>query len=332
MQICFNMAKAWQEFVVKGMIKNTFLDESGRQIEGGVRMGKHGLEVYIKNVNTGSETTEPMRLRRLANNMEVLFNPVGKLKPHSIPSGSGKQKDISPTATDCKLECQNPDSALSILNRPPLLQASFSKQQWRAYPNVAPWEPRGIIIWVSCLIEGNNTSIPHSLQILTQETTEDFLDISNAAKGMTTFFNSLHGGASANHLHFQSVYYDHPLAVEIAGTMRMGKYQFLANYPTGGLYFPLNVSVEELWEPIKKIQDAGCPFNLIALPSGFFIFVRNIENETLSEFPGRTFGAINLAGLFITSNLAEYEKVNEESLNIGYKKLSLANEEILKFL
>jgi hypothetical protein len=309
-------------------MKNTFHDAAGRRIEAGVRLGDHGPESYAIAVDTGESVCEVAQLSRLESGMEILYNPVGRLKPHTRPAKAGPQPDIPADAVSCPLACQDPGNPLSILRRAALVEMPCPSRHWRAYPNVAPWEARGILIWLPCPADAAASSLPHLPQVLGCPELEDFMAIARSASGIATFFNSLHGGASANHLHFQSVYRDHPMAAESAQTVSNGRYTFLANYPASGLVFPLDVPPATLWQPIRMIQEAGYPFNLIALSSALFLFVRDPRNEILDEFPGRAFGAINLAGLFITSNAEECKRISDRTIASAFGRLTVGGEEL----
>ncbi len=323
MRLSIDLTEAWRRLVAKGAMKNTFVDASGRRIEAGVRIGEHGPESYAISVETGDSVCAAAELLRLASGMEILYNHVARLKPHTPPSAPGKQSDITAESAACPLACQAPENPLSILRRSVLAEIPCPNRHWRAYPNVAPWEARGIMIWLPCPDDGTARTLPHVPQVLTDADLEDFLAIARSAGGMATFFNSLHGGASANHLHFQGVYCDRELAAESAERTTLGPYTLLANYPASGLVFPLEVTAAKLWETVARIQAAGYPFNLIALSTAVFLFVRNPQHEILEEFPGRAFGAINLAGLFITSDPEEREYVNDETIASAYAKLTI---------
>ena len=332
MRLSIDLTGAWHRLVAGGALKNRFTDASGRGIEAGVRMGPSGPESYAIWLDTGAPACEDPGLVRLPSGMEILYNPVARLKPHKPPSAPGRQSDIPAESQACPLACQAPENPLSILRRSSLAEIPCPHRHWRAYPNVAPWEPRGIVIWVPCPDDGTVRTLPHVPQILTYRDLEDFLSIARSTAGMATFFNSLHGGASANHLHFQGVFCDRKLAAESADRTASGPYTLLAQYPASGLVFPLDTAPASLWEPLERIQAAGYPFNLIALSTAVFLFVRNPQNEVLREFPGRAFGAINLVGLFITSDAAERRHVSQETIASAYAQLTIGGEALLGLL
>jgi hypothetical protein len=332
MRLSIDLTQAWHRLVAAGAMRNTFVDAAGRKIEAGVRLGSGGPESYAIAVDTGLNACEAAELLRLDSGMEILYNPVGKLKPHTPPSKSGRQPDIPFDAATCPLACQNPDNPLSILRRPALAEIPCDNRHWRAYPNVAPWEARGILIWLPCPADGTLRTLPHLPQVRDQAGLEDFLAIARASSGIATFFNSLHGGASANHLHFQAVYCERRLAVESAHQESIDGWELLENYPAAGLAFALDSPSARVWEAIAKVQAAGYPFNLIALSTGVFLFVREPRNEILDEFPGRAFGAINFAGLFITSDPEERKHVNDQTIAAAYAKLTLDRTTLMEAL
>ena len=332
MRLTVDLTAAWHALVAQGTIRNTFTDAAGRKIEAGVRLGPAGPESYAIDAHSGVSVCEPAALVRLASGMEVLYNPVGGLKPHTRPSQPGRQAEMDPAPSACPFRCQQPHDPLSILLRPSLLELACPHLRWRAFPNVAPWEPRGLLVWLPCAAETAAASLPHLPQCLAYPHLEDFLALARAGEGLATFFNSLHGGASAHHLHLQSVDCARRLAVESAARVTKGGYTFLANYPATGLVFPLDISAAALWQPIARAQAAGYPFNLIALSTGIYLFVRDPQREILEEFPGRAFGAINFAGVFITSDPEERQRVTDAAIAAAYSRLTLSDELLEKLL
>ena len=327
-----DLTEAWHRLIAGGIMKNTFEDASGRRIEAGIRLGLNGPESYAVAAGTGLPVCESAEWTRLGSGMEILFNPVAGLKPHTTPSKPGPQPDIPADAAACPFGCQKPEHPLSIVNRPPLVEIPCPNHRWRAFPNVAPWEARGLLVWLPCPADGSAGILPHITQHLGYPDLEDFLTIARSSDGLATFFNSLHGGASANHLHFQGVYCDRRLAVESAPTIVDGRRTLLSCYPASGLVYPRDVPAAVLWEAVGRIQEAGYPFNLIALATGVFLFVRNPQHEILEAFPGRAFGAINLAGLFITSNAEERNRVTDETIASAYARLTVGGGLLLDLL
>ena len=332
MRLSIDLTEAWERLIARGAMRNTFEDASGRKIEAGVRLGRNGPESYAVAADTGADVCEPAERMRLASGMEVLYNPMARLKPHTPPAKAGRQADIAAESGACPLACQDPDHPLSLLRRPALVQISCPHQPWRAYPNVAPWEARGLMIWVPCPPDAASRALPHVPQVLRYPDLEDFLAIVQAGAGMATFFNSLHGGASANHLHFQGVACDGRMAVEEADRVPEGRYTILAGYPASGVVFPLKAAAADLWGPIERFQEAGYPFNLIALARGIYLFARDPRHEVLEEFPGRAFGAINLAGLFITSDPEERKNVSDQTIAAAYTRLTLETKQLVALL
>lgn len=315
-----------------GKITNVFTGKNG-VVEAGLRLVEGKIKQFATDIKTGEDLNiaQPYFGPLGEKGMEVLYNPLSDLKPRALPMALGRQPVIPENAEDCRLLCVDAGNPQSIVKRPVMLESKFSNFTWRLVPNLMPWDIRGLMMWVRSETIDGQIKIPHDPQALTKERLEDFLGIVKKSTGVATFYNSLHGGASANHFHFQAVYCQKPMAVEFAGVESLGKYGILKNYPCKALVFPLNISSGEIWGVIEKVQALNYPFNLIALKRGIYLFVRKPEAEVISEFPDRAFGAINFAGLFITASKEELESVTEEIVSKAYKKMTV-EESVLKDL
>jgi hypothetical protein len=317
-----DIVTAWNQHTAEGLMKNIFISPTGN-LEAGLRLSDNGPEQYVIECDSGKNISEPPQFTRFKNGFEMIFNPFGALKPGAPSMSLGRQDDLPTGAIACVMACQDQKNPLSILKRPSLLQATLPQSTWLAFPNVTPWESRGLILWIPGASNKMIITLPHQPQILTRRAVEDFLEISSSSTQFTTFFNALHGGASANHLHFQSAYSDHAMAVELATRIPRGKYMVTEGYCAPALVFPKNVAADTLWKPIEKIQAAGHPLNLIALTSGVYLFIRDHDHEIVAEFPGRGLGTINLAGLMITSDKNDFTRVTEETIASAFTKTTI---------
>ncbi|MBI2448543.1 hypothetical protein HYV44_03250 [Candidatus Microgenomates bacterium] len=322
MKIDFDITEEWNRYVAKGLIKNVFESHNGK-IEAGLRLGPNGPEQYVVDLATGRDISEPPICKHCDNGIDFLYDHFGGLKPHTPSKSPGKQDDLLEDADSCIFACQNQNVPHSVLRRTPLLQVELPGSKWFAFPNLTPWESRGLLLWVPVVPDGVTTTFPHRPQGLTRASIEDFLEISQSRKDLVTFFNSLHGGASVNHLHFQSVYSDHKMAVELAALVKWEKYTLVDGYFAPALFFALDSDIEKIWEPIEKIQQAGIPYDLIALSSGTYLFIRNINHEIVEEFPGRGLGGINFAGLIITADKKDFTRVTEQVIRSAFAKATI---------
>src|SRR6266404_6217668 len=59
MTITSDLSEAWMRLVAKGTIAQTFVDNGGRMIENGVRMGADGPEFYGKDVQAQTDINTP---------------------------------------------------------------------------------------------------------------------------------------------------------------------------------------------------------------------------------------------------------------------------------
>lgn len=327
-----DLIAAWNRLVERGLVKNIFEDKTGRRIEAGVRLSSRGPEEYAIDLATGKDILEPTQVKLLSSGFELHFTPIGKLKPYTPPAGLGRQADLPADPSLCRLACQDPKNPLSIARRDLVLQIALPNFEWRAFPNVAPWEPRGHIIWIPAQTKNGVTTLPHYPQILTRDFIEDFLMIVEASSNLLTFFTSLHAGASANHIHFQSVYYDHQLPVESAERKKMGRYAILEEYPANGLAFPRDVAVEDYWRVIDKVQKAGYPFNFVALATGIYFFIRHPEHEIVEEFPGRPLGAMEFTGHINTGEIIDLSRVTDAVVAAAFAKITLDSNTLYELL
>ncbi|MEO0948717.1 MAG: hypothetical protein AAFY11_11355 [Cyanobacteria bacterium J06641_5] len=148
---------------------------------------------------------------------------------------------------------------------------------------------------------------------MTREFLADFLQLGIISPDMLFFFNSLHAGASVNHIHFQSVARTQMLPLEraIAASecICYGPASLLKDYPARTAIFPRDIGIEELFPYIDRLQrsEPPTPFNLLSLGDWVGVLPRNLDNEILAEMSGGAMSAMEMAGKFITSNSANYD-------------------------
>jgi hypothetical protein len=145
-----------------------------------------------------------------------------------------------------------------------------------------------------------------------------------------TLFNSLHAGASVNHVHFHSVYRRKPFPIENAGVRKVGDYYVLDGYPASGLVFERNRPVDELWPCIARLQERNFPYNLIAGEERIHLIARDPEHEMVEEFPGGVMASMELSGKLITTDEQFYVNVGQQLINSALAKTTLQSERLLQ--
>lgn len=320
------LTRAWRRAVSGGKICWEVLLEgevagvggAGNIVVCGVRLATEGdrCEFFACNQTTGREIPNPVVEKPIpGTDFVVQFNRGRAWRPGVKGRQPGRQAEISGAWQDCRFDCQRPAgpvSGNSLLARDPLLRVELPNGYWHAYHNIAPFEPEGHCIWVPARQEGARTVLPHHPQHLTREFLADLLSIRAMGAPLLFFFNSLHGGASVNHIHAQSVAYRQPLALEraIAASELVwhGDVGLLEGYPARVLVFDGNITVDRLFPYIDRLQthDEPIPFNLLLLKDWIGIAPRNIDNEVLSELPGEILGAMGIAGKLIATHPETY--------------------------
>ena len=158
---------------------------------------------------------------------------------------------------------------------------------WNAYHNLAPVDVLGHFLWVPAPIDH------HHEQKLDRRIIEDFFLLRSIDPNFVLFFNSLGGGASVDHLHFQAVYRRERLAIE--------KQPALATA-----------------EQILELADAGVPFNLIASAESVYLIARHVEPDTRVS-------ALDLAGRIVTTDRTVYERITREEIDEALSRASFPN-------
>ena len=325
-QIAWNLSRAWRraardrrirfEFALDAAIDS--VGRSGDSIVCGIEPAAVGdrCQYFARNETTGSKIPNPVIEKTIpGTDFIVQFNRGRSWRPGASVRQPGRQPEISGAWQDCRFDCQvssGPNSRNSLLLRDPLAQIELAHWRWNAYHNLVPFEAEGHFLWIPIRQQGLRATMPHYRQYLTREFLADFLHLGTVSSNMLFFFNSLHAGASVNHIHFQSVAYTQtfPLERAIATSKRIhySPASLLKDYPARALIFPGDIGIDDIFPYIDRLQrsEPPIPFNLLLLGDWVGIFPRNLDNEILPEMAGGAISAMEMAGKFITSNLATY--------------------------
>ena len=333
MKLAQELSQAWQNAVASGRIVNKFEasegDPTGRWARGDrISFGLAGSGDDIKYEAWNVRTAEPIEAavdeRTIGDTGFVCqFNGYRALRPGGTPRTLGRQLDISPTPSECRFGCQTRMRDLSLLNRAPLLQVRLQTSSWNAYHNANPFEKDGHFLWLPVQGEGELPTIPHLPQMLTREFVEDLVLLSRQAPELVIFFNSLHAGASVNHVHAQAVFHRKRLAIEDAATVQYRGFTILDGYPAQGFCFSRDSEVSSVATAIEKLQTRGIPFNLILLGERMLLVPRNADHEIVVEFPRGILATMEVSGKIITADRQVYEQATAADISSAFQKVTL---------
>jgi hypothetical protein len=258
------------------------------------------------------------------------LNGYRRLRPGGSALIPGRQSEISPDSIECRFYCQDPTNTLSLLRRAPLAQIKLKHHLWNAYYNAVPLEREGHFIWLPVSINGKRLTLPHHLQTLERSVIEDVFLLRDRSAKFALLFNSLHAGASVNHLHLHSIYRRHPFAIEEQQATAGKRVSDLNAYPAAGFIFQGNQSVALVTEYVMRLQERRIPFNLIWTGERVFLVPRNIEHEVTDEFPFDAFSAMDMGGEIVTTDKATYDSISKERIEAALRKSALAAGEFLR--
>jgi hypothetical protein len=337
-----DLARAWLQAVTAGNIVNEFEadqdDPAGRWAHGDlVRFGlawSDGAITYCaRNVRTAQVIEAPVEERAIgATGFCCQFNGYRALRPGGAPRRIGRQPEISPAVADCRFFCQDPSRGLSLLSRAPLLQVGLANGRWNAYYNSNPFEKEGHFLLVPALTDGTPGNLPHLPQLLSRESVEDLVDFFRQSPGTIVFFNSLHAGASVNHLHAQAVFHKHRLPIEEARTAEYKGFKVLEGYPAQAICFGRNSDLDPIVAAVDRVQRLGIPFNLILLGECILLVPRAAEHEIVAEFPGGVLATMEIAGKIITVDRQVYENIQPADVTSAMNKATLDVRELIDLL
>jgi len=325
-----DLKSLWDEGVASGRFISEFDaprdDPKGRwkggdQILFGIVGSDTGLRYYAKNLSADKLIDAEIEEKQIpGTGFRCQFNEFRALRPGGDAPTIGRRREISPSPLECRFYCQEPARGLSLHRRTPLAQLRLKNHLWNAYYNAAPLEIEGHFIWLPVLTSGARLTLPHYPQNLDRALVEDLFLLHDGRENFVLFFNSLHAGASVNHLHVHMVYRKHPLAIEKAQARHP---YVLDEYLAGGFLFQGSRSRGLVSEYVLRLQALRIPFNLVWIGERVFLLPRNVEHEVIREFPSDTFGALDICGRISTANRATYDAVNKELITAALTKLVL---------
>jgi len=328
---------AWKQAVINENVINQFeapqtdaLDRwnKGDQIIYGVKYQNNQFAYYARNLTQNFDIKGATEEKRVGNTGYLCrLNSYRALRPGAGHRPLGRQPDIPAEANLCRFHCQDSTHPISLLRREALLSVPLTHFTWNAYYNVAPLEKAGHFLWIPTTNDG--AVIPHLLQRLTPELIEDAVALFGQLSHSILFFNSLHAGASVNHIHFQAVSHQQPLPVESALLINYKGYQLLDGYPAQAAVFDDKRQTAELVDYIEKLQQSDIPFNLAMVSDRIFVIARNGDNAIVSEFPGDGLAALGMCGAIATVDRHAYDTVNAALIESAFQKMVIPASQII---
>jgi hypothetical protein len=331
MQLSHDMSQEWRKAVSAEEVRAKLERDDGTSGWWGIEVNQQGAFDYYIEDQQSRRVRANVRIRQLAGGLRVQYHPFRESRPGFKKPSVGRQADLASDSWSCRFGCQDPRRNLSLLARQYMAQFMGRNAKWNAYINASPFHPKGHFIWVQVFHYGVNAVLPHTPQRLARETLQDFVGLANSLSNALLFFNSLHAGATVNHLHFQLVFYDEPLAIVSAERVNVGRLTLLHGYPATGLVFERE-SVEQVWSCVDVLQESKVPFNLIAVDGTLYLFPRNADHEVVEELPGGVVASMELAGMVITGQQQIFDGVTDEILARALNKVTLSPAHLVRLL
>ena len=333
MTIRQDLTAAWRQAVRAGQISNRFRDWQDRSVEVGIRIGANGPEHYALDLKNGTEIGAEVVQRDIeGTTLSVQWNQFRGLKPQVRPKGLGRQADYPPGAKECLFACQDSSNPLSLLRRRTSVHLSLPHYQWGAVYNAFPVEKDGHFMWLPISADGSVLAYPHHLQVLNEPFFIDFVELGRAGTDTLTLFNSLHAGASVNHMHYHTVALKGSVPLDNASTIPRALRQLLDGYPATGVVYDEPIAPRSVWLDINKLQRQEIPLNLIYTKNRLHLFARNIDNEMIEDFPGGVMACMELSGRLITTEELFYRNANRDLVQRAFSKITLGPEDLLHAL
>lgn len=346
MSLTLDLERAWENELRLGTFvyrfKVGFDDDDlepawieGNQIEIEIRLDDTGRAVYFaKNLDTGKVIEKQMLDEAIegVDGFTKHHNPYRGLRegPQLDKKVPGRQPVGPVDEEKCRFKCLFASHPLSLLNRKPLGLISCEWDAWMVYPNYAPIQPDGSLLFVPAKFDADGLKLPHIPQRMKREWLADGLQIFEASQNLLVFWNAIGAGATVpGHFHYQAIVLDgQPFAIQSQKVPMGREYAYLENYPIEGLAFPVHGAVDKAWGCLEALQEEDIPFNLIMLEETLYVIPRNKENEITEEFPFGVWGAIECASRLILSNLNNYRETERARVLSAYRKNSLSREAI----
>lgn len=334
--LTLKLYQAWADAVAAGEVANQFVapqnDSAGRWRAGdrviyGLRPDDSGFAFYAENLDQAQPIYGAVEERTIGDSGYICqYNGYRALRPGLKRSPPGRQPPLSAEVADCRFFCTDPQQPLSLLRRRPLMQIRLPHYRWQAYYNAAPIEKAGHFLWLP-VDPANPAVLPHLPQVLTLAFLHDAIALFRQLDRTIVFFNGLGAGASVNHIHIQSAFHAHPVAIQQAPLKPLPGVTVLADYLTPGLVFAADASASEVFGWVQRLQHQGIPHSLVMVGDRIVLFPRDINHEVVTEFPTDRPGAPAFWGKLLTADHATFKRVTPEQLRRAFSKMGLNSDQ-----
>lgn len=330
----------WTGLVSRGEISGEY---NGGKTFIGIELRDGKPQYYARQIQDNGEIKDlPQKVEEKfipQTDFVVQYNVPRSYRPgSSIPIAYEGRVDAPKEGAEyCKFFCMDSSKKLSMSTRELSGQFIMENRRYNLYHNAFPIEEEGHFMLIPSIKQGTKEILPHMGQRLSRQVIEDVVQLAKHSQETIFFFNSLHAGATVDHLHIQQIHYrralkngtpliNNVLAVENSAYETKIQRKVLVNYPAGGIFYPSSES-SDFTRDIEVLQDNDRPFNWIVMGEKVYLFPRKLEKvRELPDIPASSehFGRI------ITTDRDLYDNISKDLLWKAYDKTTFRNlDEIL---
>ncbi len=329
-----NISKKWRDMITDGQLTRKAIDPKTQdEFEISlIMLEDSSIEYHARNLTKGEDIFEKVVEEKIPGSEFIReFNPFEGFAKKTKPKIPGKQPDLPDHNRECGFNCTNASIARSMLNRDPVFEFMVNGEMWKAYSKRIFADKRGHFVLIPDITKLRNKRG----QLITETDMKAVIDISNRSKNISVLYNSLHAGASVNHIHFHLVYHRERFALEKTRFGQRDKVGSVGIYSS--IDYGLKVimldgkDIEEVstiaFNLINRLQQDSIPYNLMIVDGKIYIMPRNIKHEVVEEFP-RSVGIREFYGKFVGYTKEDFDYITEEKILSAFKKMSLTEQEI----
>lgn len=286
-----------------------------------------------KSVSINKTIREKIEEKTVRNGSYVIqFNALRRLRVSRLPKYLGRQEDLPRHEKGCKFCYGNRKQHVSFRERKALSEVLLNNRIWKFYPNDFPIDKNGHFI----LMPDINDIAQRRQQMLITEDIQDMVSLMQNSENLLITYNSLHAGASINHIHFQCIHHEAQLCIEKLETIFIKEAQGvnvsrLKNYSIQILVFKKTESpniAEVIFSFVDLLQHKKIPFNILLEKDKVYVIPRNKNAEVVKEFPNQVLGALDMGGRLIITDRTTYTRITNKKIENAFKEITLSLSEI----